>query len=166
MAGRPAMCVRDKSDLVKAMSRAGHDTVTLAERVGKTKQFIAYLCNGRKTSCRRETAAAIAEVLGVPTDALFFAPSPSDDSDTTIGGDMPVSVASKRPPKKSPKAAPEEQFLFLEEVVELTRIPESTLRYMRHKGEGPPLFLAGGRLRARRSAVLDWFAQLERSATS
>lgn len=53
-----------------------------------------------------------------------------------------------------------DQILTLDEVAELTRIPVSTLRYYRHRGDlGVPLFKLGRRLVARRSEVETWIAQ-------
>ena len=56
----------------------------------------------------------------------------------------------------------DEEFMLLIEVAELTRLPPSTLRWMRHKGEGPPAAKAGRRLVYRRADVLEWLAQLRR----
>lgn len=54
--------------------------------------------------------------------------------------------------------------LTLEEVAELTRIPVSTLRYYRHRGDqGVPLFKLGRRLVARRSEVEAWIARQQQA---
>jgi predicted DNA-binding transcriptional regulator AlpA len=55
--------------------------------------------------------------------------------------------------------------LRLEEVSEITRLSPSTLRWLRHRGEGPPAFKLGRRLMFRRSAVLDWVRQEERRSS-
>jgi predicted DNA-binding transcriptional regulator AlpA len=59
-------------------------------------------------------------------------------------------------------------FLLLEEVSELTRLPLATLRYYRHSGQGgPKSFKLGNRVAYKRSDVLDWIEQqynAERSA--
>ena len=52
--------------------------------------------------------------------------------------------------------------MLLPEVAQLTRLPTSTLRWMRHKGEGPPAAKAGRRLVYRRADVLEWLAELKR----
>lgn len=56
-------------------------------------------------------------------------------------------------------------FLWLEEVAGITRLSPSTLRWLRHRGQGPPAFKLGRRLMYRRSAVLDWVRQQERSSS-
>jgi hypothetical protein len=55
-----------------------------------------------------------------------------------------------------------DDLLLLPEVAEITRRSVDTLRWLRHKGEGPAGFLSGRRLMFRRSAVLDWIAEQER----
>ena len=54
------------------------------------------------------------------------------------------------------------EFMVLDEVAALTRQTPSTLRWLRHKGEGPPCAKVGRRLVYRRSDVLEWLAQLKR----
>lgn len=49
-----------------------------------------------------------------------------------------------------------EKLLTLEEVAELTRTPLSTLRYWRHRGEGPNTFRLGRRVLARESDIRAW----------
>lgn len=55
----------------------------------------------------------------------------------------------------------DEQLMVISEVAELTRQPESTLRWMRHRGRGPQGFVLGKRLVWRRSVVLAWIKQQE-----
>lgn len=55
-----------------------------------------------------------------------------------------------------------DEFLLLPEVAALTRLSPETLRWMRHKGTGPPCAKAGRRLLYRRGDVLEWLAQLKR----
>ena len=54
------------------------------------------------------------------------------------------------------------EFMLLPEVAALTRQTPSTLRWLRHKGEGPPAVKLGRRLVYRRSAVLEWIRQEEK----
>ncbi|MBG6224735.1 DNA-binding transcriptional MerR regulator [Arthrobacter sp. CAN_A2] len=46
--------------------------------------------------------------------------------------------------------------MTLEEVSEETRVPINTLRFYRHKGEGPKFAKIAGRLMARRADVERW----------
>lgn len=55
----------------------------------------------------------------------------------------------------------DEQLMVLSEVAELTRQPESTLRWLRHQNRGPAAIKLGRRLVYRRSAVLAWIRQQE-----
>ncbi len=48
------------------------------------------------------------------------------------------------------------QILTLAEVSALTRVPVATLRYLRQRGEGPPLFRLAGRLVAYQDEVVAW----------
>ncbi|MGH3406456.1 MAG: helix-turn-helix transcriptional regulator [Streptosporangiaceae bacterium] len=56
-----------------------------------------------------------------------------------------------------------DDLLLLPEVAEITRMSESTIRWLRHKGEGPPGFKMGRRLLFRRGEVLAWIKQCERA---
>ena len=56
-----------------------------------------------------------------------------------------------------------DDLLLIDEVAEITRLSESSLRWLRHRGEGPAAFKVGRRLRYRRSAVLEWVAKQERA---
>lgn len=46
--------------------------------------------------------------------------------------------------------------MTIPEVSELTRIPEATLRFYRHKGDGPKSAKIGGRVMYRREDVEAW----------
>jgi len=54
-----------------------------------------------------------------------------------------------------------DDLLLLEEVAALTRQSVSTLRWLRHKGQGPPGFRVGRRILFRRGAVLEWVRRHE-----
>lgn len=56
-----------------------------------------------------------------------------------------------------------DDLLLLPEVALITRRSVDTLRWLRHKGEGPPGFRMGRRLVFRRGAVMDWIAEQERA---
>lgn len=71
MPPHPQMTLRSPVILRSLMDTKGHNTVTLAARVGRTKQFIADLTSGRKRTCRHVTATAIATELEVGADDLF-----------------------------------------------------------------------------------------------
>lgn len=55
-----------------------------------------------------------------------------------------------------------DDLLLLPEVAELTRRSEATLRWLRHRGEGPHGHRAGRRIYYRRGDVLQWLAEQER----
>ncbi len=55
-----------------------------------------------------------------------------------------------------------DDLLLLPEVAIITRRSVDTLRWLRHKGEGPAGFRMGRRLFFRRGAVMDWIAAQER----
>lgn len=59
-------------------------------------------------------------------------------------------------------AAQAEEFWRAKQVSEHTGIPEGTLRYWVHVGQGPQSFLLGNRRRVwRKSVVLAWIAEQE-----
>jgi predicted DNA-binding transcriptional regulator AlpA len=55
-----------------------------------------------------------------------------------------------------------DDLLLLPEVAEITRRSIDTLRWLRHRGEGPPGLRMGRRVVFRRGAVMEWIAQQER----
>ena len=57
----------------------------------------------------------------------------------------------------------DDDLLLLEEVAEITRLSTSTLRWLRHQGEGPPGFKMGRRVMFRRTAVLEWIREHEQA---
>jgi hypothetical protein len=54
-----------------------------------------------------------------------------------------------------------DDLLLLPEVAEITRRSPDTLRWLRHKGEGPAGFRSGRRIYFRRSDVMAWLAEQE-----
>ena len=59
------------------------------------------------------------------------------------------------------------ELLLIEEVAELTRLPLSTLRFYRHRGDGgPQSFKLGNRVVYRRSDVEQWIEQEFAKATA
>lgn len=52
-----------------------------------------------------------------------------------------------------------ESLLMIEEVSERTRVPLSTLRYYRHRGEGPRSFKIGRRVMYRQEDVDAWIGE-------
>jgi predicted DNA-binding transcriptional regulator AlpA len=59
-----------------------------------------------------------------------------------------------------------DDLLLLPEVADITRRSVDTLRWLRHKGEGPIGFRMGRRVVFRRGVVMDWIAQQEREQRS
>ncbi len=56
-----------------------------------------------------------------------------------------------------------DDLLLIEEVAEITRQSVSTLRWLRHKGQGPAGFRVGRRILFRRAAVLEWISKHEQA---
>lgn len=57
----------------------------------------------------------------------------------------------------------EGDLLLLPEVAELCRLSQSTLRWLRHRGQGPAGFRLGRRVVFRRAEVERWIAEHEKS---
>jgi predicted DNA-binding transcriptional regulator AlpA len=55
-----------------------------------------------------------------------------------------------------------DDLLLIHEVATITRRSVDTLRWLRHKGEGPKGHRAGRRVYFRRGDVAEWLAQQER----
>ncbi|MDQ0094416.1 helix-turn-helix transcriptional regulator [Paeniglutamicibacter psychrophenolicus] len=58
------------------------------------------------------------------------------------------------------------QLMTMAEVAEMTRIPENTLRYYRHKETGPKSAKIGGRVMYRRADVDAWINEAFDKAAS
>ncbi|MER5622464.1 helix-turn-helix domain-containing protein [Streptosporangium sp. NPDC002544] len=93
MARRPTMILRSSAALRQAMQAAGHDTVSLASQVKRSKSLIGYLYSGTRTSTSEETAHAIEDTLSVDRETLFR-PFMSASSDTK-GEDMETLLKPK-----------------------------------------------------------------------
>jgi len=57
-----------------------------------------------------------------------------------------------------------DDLLLIQEVAVITRRSVDTLRWLRHRGEGPRAHRAGRRLYYRRGDVAEWLAEQERRA--
>ena len=57
----------------------------------------------------------------------------------------------------------DDDLLLLPEVAQITRLTESTLRWLRHQGRGPAGFRLGRRVVFRRAEVERWIAQHEQA---
>jgi predicted DNA-binding transcriptional regulator AlpA len=57
-----------------------------------------------------------------------------------------------------------DDLLLLPEVARITRRSEATLRWLRHRGEGPKGHRAGRRVYFKRRDVLEWLAEQEHAA--
>ena len=57
-----------------------------------------------------------------------------------------------------------DDLLFIHEVALLTRRSVDTLRWLRHRGDGPKGHRAGRRVYFRRGDVMAWLAEQERAA--
>jgi len=60
----------------------------------------------------------------------------------------------------------DDDLLLIDEVSRLTRRPVATLRWLRHRGEGPTASRQGRRIYYRRAAVLAWLAEQERAGST
>ena len=56
-----------------------------------------------------------------------------------------------------------DDLLLMTEAAALARMSVSTLRWLRHRGEGPTGFRLGRRVVFRRAAVEEWIAQHEKT---
>ena len=56
-----------------------------------------------------------------------------------------------------------DQLLSIEQVAQLTGLARSTLFQMRCRGEGPPSFRLGNRVRVRASALETWLQEQEQA---
>lgn len=56
------------------------------------------------------------------------------------------------------------KLLNIAEVAVMTRLSEATLRWYRHRGEGPPGFRLGRRVVYREQDVVEWIEQQRRAA--
>jgi helix-turn-helix protein len=68
-------------------------------------------------------------------------------------------------PNNHATASPDD-LLLLPEVAEITRRSEGTLRWLRHRGEGPTGHRAGRRIYYRRGDVMAWLAEQERCGST
>jgi hypothetical protein len=60
----------------------------------------------------------------------------------------------------------DEDLLLIQDVAKMTRRSVDTLRWLRHRGEGPPAHRAGRRLYYRRGGVRRWLAELEQRGSN
>ena len=60
----------------------------------------------------------------------------------------------------------DDALMLLEEVAEFCRLSVSTLRWLRHRNEGPPAFKLGRRLVFRRAEVQKWVREREQAQQS
>ena len=58
-----------------------------------------------------------------------------------------------------------DDLLLITEVAQITRRSVDTLRWLRHRGEGPQGHRAGRRVYFRRRDVMAWLAEQERAAS-
>jgi hypothetical protein len=63
-----------------------------------------------------------------------------------------------------PAQSPDD-LLLIHEVAIVTRRSVDTLRWLRHRGEGPPAHRAGRRIYFRRGGVMQWLAQQEQAGS-
>jgi predicted DNA-binding transcriptional regulator AlpA len=70
---------------------------------------------------------------------------------------------SRSPPMADSTPSPDD-LLLITEVAQITRRSVDTLRWLRHRGEGPKGHRAGRRVYYRRSDVAEWLAEQERAA--
>lgn len=71
--------IRSALLLQRLIGERGHSCNTLAAEIGRSRQLVAHLAYGRRTSCNAETAQRLSVALGVTVDALFL-PRISDGS--------------------------------------------------------------------------------------
>jgi len=71
-----------------------------------------------------------------------------------------MSTRPHSPTTTSPHAG--DELMTLNEVAELVRVPEATLRYWRHLGTGPHGFRIGRSVRYWRNEVIHWLDEQSR----
>lgn len=143
-----ALHPRDPALLRKAMTSAGHDTVSLAKAAGVTRAHISLVLRGARR-CSAPTAAAIAGALAADIDALFV---------VDLTGEK---VNIEESEVKTSTTVEDDPYLLFEEVAEMARMPERTLRHLRATKQGPPFFRRGRRLFIRRSRAIEWIESYE-----
>lgn len=92
------MQVRDRALLAKVFADNGPPMARVARHAGVSRQFVAMLVNGQKTTCSERVGHLIAEFLQVPVTDLF---APSESTTTRPndqGGTTARRVASERLP--------------------------------------------------------------------
>ncbi len=82
MAPRPEM-VLISTTLMRRLMEGRHTCNSLAAAVGRSRQLMAHLAYGRRTSTSKETAILVAKELDVPVNVLFRPGAMSDESSTT-----------------------------------------------------------------------------------
>lgn len=75
--------------------------------------------------------------------------------------DKASSIASSVASDHTRSVADRPDLMTLPEVATYLRVPEATVRYWRHRGEGPPGFRVGKGVRFRRSVVVAWVDERE-----
>ncbi len=83
MSPRPEMILRSSS-LLRRLMEGRHSCNTLGTAIGRSRQLMAHLAYGRRSSTSETTATLIAKELGVPVTDLFL-PVVSDESSTKGG---------------------------------------------------------------------------------
>lgn len=91
MPGRPGMTLRSRT-LLRELMKGRHNTVTLAEQAGVSKQLVAYLTSGSRRSCSPKTAESICMALGCEVETLF-SPPVSANSSNNEEGEVLLSIA-------------------------------------------------------------------------
>ena len=75
---RPQMILRS-SALLRRLMEGRYTCNSLGPAIDRSRQLIAHLAYGRRTSCSTETAVRLAAALGVEVGVLFV-PGSSDES--------------------------------------------------------------------------------------
>lgn len=67
------------------MQYRGETNESLGKKARVSKAIVGHLRSGQRSTCRGDTARAIAEALNAPVDALFVAELPQATRSTTSG---------------------------------------------------------------------------------
>lgn len=81
MSPKPQMILKSRHLLLRLMGDR-HTCNSLGRAIGRSRQLMAHLAYGRRTSTSTETATLIARELGVEVTDLFM-PGANDESSST-----------------------------------------------------------------------------------